>query len=102
MSIIKRKEKAMHSNIELTVNGKAVIAKDGDKSLLRFLREDLGLVGAKNGCERNQCGSCVVSINNTAASSCVYPVWKLEGAEIETIEGLAKGGDCLLYTSRCV
>lgn len=83
----------MHSNIELTVNGKAVIAKDGDKSLLRFLREDLGLVGAKNGCERNQCGSCVVSINHTAASSCVYPVWKLEGAEIETIEGLAKGGE---------
>lgn len=61
-------------------------------SFLTFLREDLGLVGAKNGCGTGECGSCTVLVNGKARRSCTLKLEKLEGAEITTIEGLSRDG----------
>lgn len=75
--------------VNLTINGKNIVADDLDKSLLHFLREDLGLVGAKDGCSRGQCGTCTVIINGKAIRSCLRKMKSLDGAVVETIEGLA-------------
>lgn len=80
------------SDIRLTVNGCEVVAHDKDKSLLHFLREDLGLVGAKDGCSQGQCGACTVIIDDMAEKACCKKMKQLNGASVQTIEGLAKGG----------
>ena len=59
------------------------------ESLLYFLREKLGLVGAKFGCGVGDCGACTVIVDGEAMRSCQLPVDGLEGAAIRTIEGLA-------------
>lgn len=83
--------------VTIRVN-KVEITKDIDKdySLLRFLRDELGLMGTKNGCEKGHCGTCTVIINGVAKRSCLVKMSKLDGAEIETIEGLSNG-DSLHY-----
>ena len=80
------------STIHLTVNGCPVTAHNEEQSLLAFLREDLGLVGAKDGCSKGQCGACTVIVNDRAQKSCLLKMGKLEGARVETIEGLEKDG----------
>ena len=57
-------------SIELKVNGKDVSAQNPDQSLLRYLRDDLGLIGTKDGCSRGQCGTCTVIVNGKAVRSC--------------------------------
>lgn len=60
-----------------------------DRVLLDVLREDLGLTGAKQSCDRKgQCGACTVIVNGKAVRSCLQKVSKLNGAEIITVEGL--------------
>lgn len=71
-------------------------AIDKDYSLLRFLRDELGLMGTKNGCEKGHCGTCTVLINGVAKRSCLVKMSKLDGADIETVEGLSDG-DSLHY-----
>ncbi len=61
-------------------------------SLLRYLREVLGLTGAKCGCSRGQCGSCNVLIDGECKRSCLFKMSKLDGRKILTVEGLAEGG----------
>ncbi len=79
--------------VSFTVNGVAV-SRDIDerRTLLRFLREELGLVGTKNGCEVGHCGSCTVLVDGEAARSCLLKPAKLSGARITTIEGLSGPG----------
>lgn len=91
MSIIKN-EIPSNDQIVFQVNGKQVVAKEADQTLLHFLREELGLVGTKNGCEKGQCGTCTVLVNGSAVRACVYKVSRLRGAVVETIEGLSQGG----------
>ena len=57
--------------------------------LLDFLREDLGLTGTKKGCEEGECGACTILMNGKAVLSCLIPVFKADGAEILTVEGMA-------------
>lgn len=73
------------------VNSKQV-QFNGDPStpLLWYLRDHLQLVGTKFGCGIGSCGACTVHVNGKAARSCAVPVSSLDGAEITTIEGLAK------------
>lgn len=74
--------------ITLTINGKQIATSKEDMMLLDFLREELGLIGAKNGCSTGHCGSCTVIIDGKATRSCLKKMKKLDGAVIETIEGI--------------
>jgi aerobic carbon-monoxide dehydrogenase small subunit len=65
--------------------------KRPDRLLLDFLREDLGFTGTKKGCEEGECGACTVIMNGKTVLSCLTPALKADGAEILTVEGMAKG-----------
>lgn len=80
--------------IKFKVNGvEKVLEVEGNENLLDILREKLNLTGAKRGCDDASCGACVVIVNGEAVKSCIYSVKKLNGAEVLTIEGLAKDGE---------
>ena len=79
--------------VSLTVNGNAVSADVEDRTLLvYFLRETLRLTGTHIGCDTSQCGACVVHVNGKAVKSCSVFAVQADGAEVTTIEGLAKDG----------
>jgi len=75
------------------VNGKAVTGEVEARTLLvEFLRVNLGLTGTHVGCDTSQCGACVVHVNGKSIKSCTMLAVQCEGAEVTTIEGLAKDG----------
>jgi isoquinoline 1-oxidoreductase alpha subunit len=77
----------------LTVNGKAYkFDVAPDTPLLWVLRDTLKLTGTKYGCGIGQCGSCTVHIEGVAARSCSVPISSVDGQQVVTIEGLARGG----------
>jgi len=63
-----------------------------DRSLLEFLRDELGLTGAKYGCGEGECGACTVLLDGSAVRSCQTPAVESVGHSILTVEGLARGG----------
>jgi len=65
---------------------------EASKTLLEVLREDLNLTGTKHGCELGECGACTVLRNGTPVLSCMLLAVECEGAQIETVEGLAVNG----------
>lgn len=80
------------SEITLRVNGKPhTLYVDHRRVLLDLLREDLGLTGAKKGCDHGQCGACTVLAGGRRLNSCLLPAVTLDGAEVTTVQGL--GGD---------
>jgi nicotinate dehydrogenase large molybdopterin subunit len=80
--------------LEATINGRK-ITRDAKphQRLLDFLRDDLNLTGSKEGCGAGECGSCSVFVDGVLMKSCLLPVAKAQGAQIETIEALAKTGE---------
>jgi carbon-monoxide dehydrogenase small subunit len=79
--------------ISMKVNGKAVCGEVENRTLLvDFIRTNLGLTGTHVGCDTSQCGACVVHINGKAVKSCTTLAVACEGADVTTIEGIAKNG----------
>jgi carbon-monoxide dehydrogenase small subunit len=79
--------------ISMKVNGKAVSGNIENRTLLvDFIRTNLGLTGTHVGCDTSQCGACIVHINGKAVKSCTALAVACEGADITTIEGIAKNG----------
>jgi xanthine dehydrogenase YagT iron-sulfur-binding subunit len=85
-------EAAPGSRVSLTVNGvRHTVTVDNRTSLLDLLREQLDLTGSKKGCNAGACGACTVLVDGRRVNSCLTLAVRLEGAEVTTIEGLAKG-----------
>jgi aerobic carbon-monoxide dehydrogenase small subunit len=83
----------MKTIIKLTVNGETVeAAVEPNRTLLQFLREDLGLTGSKHGCGLGDCGACTVIMDGKPVNSCLVLAVQSNGREVLTIEGLAENG----------
>ncbi len=81
------------SAISMKVNGKAVCGAVEPRTLLvEFLRDTLGLTGTHVGCDTSQCGACVVHVNGKAIKSCTALAVACDGADVTTVEGLARNG----------
>jgi carbon-monoxide dehydrogenase small subunit len=75
----------------LTVNDDATeVEAPGMRRLLDVLREDLGLIGTKEGCGEGECGACTVLLDGLPVDSCLVPICQAEGSEVRTVEGLAE------------
>jgi carbon-monoxide dehydrogenase small subunit len=86
----RNKQKA---HIEFALNGEqAEVAFAPHKTLLEVLREDLGLMGTKHGCELGECGTCAVLLDGRSVLSCLVLGLDVEGREVETVEGMALDG----------
>jgi carbon-monoxide dehydrogenase small subunit len=72
----------------MLVNGKAVTVLDHSQRLLDFLRDNLGLIGVKEGCGMGECGACTVLVRGEPVCSCLVLVGQVDETEIITIEGL--------------
>ncbi|MFH0787581.1 MAG: (2Fe-2S)-binding protein [Pseudomonadota bacterium] len=84
----------MKKVIELTINGDRVeLLVSPHHTLLEVLRDQLGLMGTKRGCDLGACGACTVLINGEAYLSCIMLAMDAVGQEIVTIEGLSEGGE---------
>jgi carbon-monoxide dehydrogenase small subunit len=81
-------------HVQMTVNGQPVSAEVEPRTLLvEFLRDHLKLTGTHVGCDTSQCGACAVHADGRSMKSCTALAVQMDGAEITTIEGLAKGDD---------
>ena len=82
------------SVVKMKLNGKAVSGEVESRTLLvEFIRQHQRLTGTHVGCDTSQCGACVVHINGKAIKSCTTLAVACEGADVTTVEGLAKGGE---------
>ncbi|HRC62129.1 MAG: (2Fe-2S)-binding protein [Dehalococcoidia bacterium] len=80
--------------INTVINGEPTeFLADERDSLLEALRERIGLTGVKEGCNNGNCGACAVIMDGRLVNSCLVLAAETEGANITTVEGLAKGGE---------
>lgn len=84
----------MKHSVSMTVNGSTRESEVEPRTLLvHHIRENLGLTGTHIGCDTSQCGACTVMMDGKAVKSCTVLAVQAEGADIMTIEGLAKDGE---------
>ncbi len=82
------------TKLRFTLNGnKVAISAPPAKTLLRLLREDFGLTGAKPGCEAGECGACTVLLDGLPVTSCMVLASQVEGRVVTTVEGLERSGE---------
>jgi xanthine dehydrogenase YagT iron-sulfur-binding subunit len=80
--------------VALRINGEEHrLDVDVRTTLLDLLREELGLTGAKKGCDHGQCGACTILLDGRRANACLALAVAHDGAELTTVEGLAAGDD---------
>ena len=80
----------MRYDATLNVNGRAYAVEiEPGRNLLSVLRGEVGLTGAKEGCDDSECGACMVLLDGQPVNSCSYLALQADGREIVTIEGLA-------------
>jgi carbon-monoxide dehydrogenase small subunit len=80
-------------DISLGVNGEDVHERvEARKTLVDFLREDLGLTGSHVGCEQGACGACTVLLDGAVVRGCLVLAVQCDGARVETIEGISDSG----------
>jgi xanthine dehydrogenase YagT iron-sulfur-binding subunit len=86
-------EHCLGLSITLTVNRvrRSIELDDPRVTLLDLLRERLDLTGAKKGCDRGQCGACTVIVDGRRINSCLALALSHDGADVLTIEGVARG-----------
>jgi len=78
--------------LTMTVNGQtATVHIQADELLVDVLRDRLGLIGTKIGCNEGECGACTVIMDGQAVLSCLIPALRAQGRQITTIEGLSSG-----------
>jgi len=83
----------MEQTIRFTLNDKSrELTLDSERRLIWVLRTDIGLTGTKYGCGRGLCGACTVLVDEQPVRSCVYPIPRVRGKKVTTIEGLANNG----------
>ena len=81
-------------DIQLTVNGERVARRvEARRHLIDFLRLDLGLMGSHTGCEHGVCGACTVRVDGRIVRGCLVLAASLDGARVETIEGVSDTGE---------
>jgi carbon-monoxide dehydrogenase medium subunit len=82
-------EYSIEDRIELTINGRTFsgFAK-GHPNLLRFIRDEAGLTGSKEGCAEGECGACTIFLDGAAVMGCLVPVFRADQAKIDTVEKL--------------
>jgi len=86
----------MTVKVSLTVNGKPASAEVEERTLLvNFIRDNLHLTGTHVGCDTAQCGACTIHMNGRAVKSCNMLAMQAEGADLVTIEGIAKADGTL-------
>src|ERR687888_1925496 len=87
-------ETTHQTSVSLQINGERHdLALDTRATLLDVLREQLGLTGAKKGCDHGQCGACTVLLDGRRANACLVLAVTLDGIAVTTVEGLADGED---------
>jgi aerobic carbon-monoxide dehydrogenase small subunit len=80
--------------VTVTVNGVVYEREvEARKLLIHFIRDDLDLTGSHIGCDTGNCGACSVIVDGVLVKSCMMLAVQADGASVETVEGLAAGGD---------
>jgi aerobic carbon-monoxide dehydrogenase small subunit len=81
-------------DIKVTVNGETYERDvEARRLLIHFLRDDLDLTGSHIGCDTGNCGACSILVDGVLVKSCMMLAVQADGAEIETVEGLAQDGE---------
>lgn len=81
-------------DVTVTINGEEVSRRvEARRHLVDFLRLDLGIMGARTGCEHGVCGACTVRVDGAIVRGCLVLAASLDGARVETIEGLSDSGE---------
>jgi carbon-monoxide dehydrogenase small subunit len=81
-------------NIFVEINGETYEREvDARRLLIHFIRDDLDLTGSHVGCDTGNCGACTILFNGAAVKSCMLLAVQANGAQIETVEGLAQDGE---------